>query len=121
MKNLELLAEVVNDLKNHHLVGLEARHFKITSLRSLFPGRNAMFDWIPIFFSGTNNKNWLENVGKITMIGKGVKREILISNKKENAEKKIAVCTSKITIPSYSKKNPEIKGLKTVFAEVTYL
>jgi hypothetical protein len=40
MENLELLAEVVNDLKKHHLVG------------------NALFDWIPKFFRGTDNKNW---------------------------------------------------------------
>jgi hypothetical protein len=56
-------------VQNHHLAGTEARYFKITSLRSLFPGRNASFDWIPKFFRGTDNKNWLENVGKITMVG----------------------------------------------------
>jgi hypothetical protein len=56
-------------VQNHHLAGTEARYFKITSLRSLFPGRNALFDWIPKFFRGTDNKNWLENVGKITMVG----------------------------------------------------
>jgi hypothetical protein len=69
MKNVELLAEVVNDLKNHHLVGLEARHFKITSLRSLYPGLDALFDWISTFFKGTDNKNWLKNEVKITMVG----------------------------------------------------
>jgi hypothetical protein len=32
MENLELLAEVVIDLKKHHLVGTEARYFIIMSL-----------------------------------------------------------------------------------------
>jgi hypothetical protein len=76
-----------------------------------FQRKTLYFDWIPKFFSGTNNKNWLENVCKITMVGNSVKREILISKKKENFEKKIPACISKIMIPSYVKKKPYIEGL----------
>jgi hypothetical protein len=102
MENLELLADVVIDLKKHHLIGAESRHFNVLRLRSIYPGRDDLIAWIPKFFSGTNNKNWLENVCKISMVGTGVKREILISKKKENYEKKIPACVSTIPIPSYS-------------------
>jgi len=104
MGNLERFAEVVFDLKEHHLIGQIASHFKISSLRILFPDMDDLFDWIPIFFGGTNNKNWLENVSKVTMVGCGKKRELLISKKKGNYEKKIPECISKIKIPNYIKK-----------------
>jgi hypothetical protein len=111
MENLKLLAEVVIDLKKHHFVGTDSRYFKITDLRNMFPEKTTVFDWIPKFFGATHNRNWLENVCKITMVGAGKSRELLISIKKENYEKKTPAYISKIMIPSYTRKIPKIEGL----------
>jgi hypothetical protein len=112
IQNLELLSEVVRDLRNDHLIGLESRWFNFKLLRSIFPGKDDLFDWVIKFFGGENNYFWLENVCKIEMVGSSKSRQLLISNrKKENLEKKIPKCVSKITISTYSKKDPKIQGL----------
>jgi hypothetical protein len=111
MQNLELLSQVVMDLKKDHLIGAESRYFNFIVLRSKFPGQDDLFDWTIKFFYGMINKNWLESVCNISMVGTSKSRQLLISKKKENFEKKIPACISKITIPRYSRNNPRIKGL----------
>ncbi len=105
--NIEYLttfAELVSQVKKHHIEHEKSREFKIDELKALYPGDDDFFDWLPKFFGVPHNKRWLESECKITTCGLGKKRLWNITKGKRDI-------SSRIRIPTISKKNPQIKGL----------